>query len=690
MAQTDRPLTLWAGLFFYTFSVWKIGSLASLKTLKEAPFSSRLEKILLLLILTLAFFLRFYQIDSLPAGMHTDQGLIGECALRIEHEGWRPFYEIYSFQVPEVLLLYQLALWFHLIGDSIFAFHLFFILLSIASLIFAYGVFRRLSGPRTALFSLFVLAVMRWNWIETRTGYPSSQVAFYLFGALYFWIFWIQKQKKWAFYLSVFFAGAGLYTYQAFKLVPFLFLIYAGYEIFRRKKESSPSKTHLFFYFLLLFIFALPLLNFMFQQKTLGHREQEVFVGQLIQDQKSLKPLWDMTIGNLLMFNRTGDENWRHNISGHRMLDDVTGIFFLLGLGLAWRRWKEPGAFYLLTAFFTMGLMGPLSNNPNNSNRLVILTFFVAYFAGCALDFFFQILKKFYPRREKLIFLCAFFLLVVMAVQNFHTYFVEQAENENCRLSLGLEQATLGQSISDLEKEHPGSFHYFIDPFYYQNHTVNFLGYAGRADSLNLDPAVIAEGKFPRDKNAVFFLAQGKAGLLDFLKVIFPGGFEGRLKDQEGSTLLYRYDVPQKVLSRFHGWNRGLKGIYMNALTEETNPVAVRIDPVLNFISKRDFPFQNYPPFSIIWNGLLTFPVSGAYTLQVLTTDEAWIEIDGRKIFSTAGGDPVATRFTKGPHSIKIQYQKTFGNTQMASLIWKKPLEDRWEVVPAEAFGKVK
>ena len=40
----------------------------------------------------------------------------------------------------------------------------------------------------------------------------------------------------------------------------------------------------------------------------------------------------------LLMFHVSGDVNWRHNLSGAPMLDPLTGLLFLLGLGLVWRR----------------------------------------------------------------------------------------------------------------------------------------------------------------------------------------------------------------------------------------------------------------------------------------------------------------------------------------------------------------
>lgn len=237
MAQTDKPYTLWIGLFFYGLSLWELKSFSPEAFSK--PSSQKLEGFVLLLILGLASFFRLYRIDSLPAGMHTDQGLTGLFALRIEHEGWRPFYELYRSEVPIILIFYQLAAWFSWVGDSLFHFHLFFTIQTLIALIFFYATIRQLSSPQTALLSLFILAVTRWNWIETRTCYPSTEVIFYLFGALCFWVSGLQKQKVWAFILSALFMGAGLYTYQAFKLVPFLFVVYALREYFQSREKTA-------------------------------------------------------------------------------------------------------------------------------------------------------------------------------------------------------------------------------------------------------------------------------------------------------------------------------------------------------------------------------------------------------------------------------------------------------------------
>ncbi len=689
MAQAGKPYTLWIGLFFYGLALWELKTFFSPLYSPLRPISSKAESLFLVLILGLACFFRLYRIGVLPAGMHTDQGLTGLCALRIEHEGWRPFFEIFNYQIPEVLLFYQLAAWFRLVGDSLFNFHLFFTLQALFAFIFFYAAIRHLSGPKTALISLFILAVTRWSWIETRTGYPSSEVIFYLFGAMCFWVYGLQKRKIWAFILSAFFMGMGLYTYQAFKLVPFLFLIYAAAEYFQYRKANSFRFSAIGYYFLIVLVLALPLLHYFWQEKTLGNRERDVFIGNTLLEQKSLRPLWDVWTGNALMFNRTGDEIARHNIPGHRMLDDVTGVLFILGLGLAFCRREYRDSFYLLTGFFVLALAGLLSNQANNSNRLAVLTAFVACFAGSFLEYVWNYLEQAFPSRKKWIIAVLLMGLSAMAAQNVYTYFVEQANNEDCRLSLGLEQATIGQTIGDLQKEYPGRFHYFITSFYFENHVVRFLGYQAIADSSALDLIALARGYFPKDKDAVFFMEQNKGASFDFLKMLFPDGRETLLKNSEGHVLLYRYDVSMNSLKSFKKWNRGLLGTYWNSSAAAGTPVLKRLDPVLNFTTKQEFPFENYPPFFIRWKGRLKAEMNGNYQIRLLTTDKGLIRIDGKEVFNTEKPGQETISLEKGFHRIEVEYQKTQGDLMSIHLVWMPPVPNQWEVIPAAAFGSI-
>ncbi len=677
LAQPDKPWTLWIGLLFYGAALGMLGRQGRPSAGKTPALSPVWEGVFLVLILALAYFLRIVRIDSLPAGMHTDQGLIGQCALRILHDGWRPFGEVFDYEVPEVVLFYQMAGWFGLVGSSYYTFHLFFALLSLASFPLIYWTFRQWAGSRVALLSLFILASMRWNWIMTRNGYPSIQVPFYLFGALAFWVYWRKSRKPWAWALSALFTGVGFYTYQAFKIVPLLMGFFAVDEYSHEKKKSSKP---FLLYFLLVLITILPLLGVMAQKGSLGHREADLFIGTRILEEKSLKPLWDVWTGTAQMFNRQGDGNPRHNIPGHRMLDDITGVLFILGLGLLWRRRKEPGAFYPLIGFSSMLLTGLLSSDPAHANRLVSLTPFVALFAGTALEWAWTssqaAFKSPFARRS-----LPFLILAFILAQNAFTYFGLQASDPQCQNAFGPEQNEIGREIETSFQYNPGHYRYFITPFYFKNHTVTFLSEPARRDVLEFNLDEWVQGKVLADKPAVLFLERLKSGVIGFLKTRFPG-LEATI-DSTDSDEIVTLSLDPRQLRTLEPWDRGLKGVYIQSADWNSPPVKVKIDPVLNFISKFDFPFVQPPPFCIRWTGAILAPQSGKYIFQVLTTDQAQLWLDGKPV---AFHKPFPLR--AGTHSLRLDFEKDQGDVMVLHLVWRKPGEPKWEVIPATAFGK--
>jgi hypothetical protein len=682
LAQAGQPYTLWLGLFFYAVAIWKFNLfIPTFLTPKNRDFSPAVEGGLVALILALAFFFRIYRIDFIPSGMHVDQGLIGQCALRILHEGWRPFREVFDYEVPEIALFYQMAGWFGLVGSSYFTFHLFFALLALAAFPLIYWAIRQWAGQSTALLSLFLLAVMRWNWIEPRDGYPSIQVPFYLFGAVAFWFYGHRNGKRWALTISTLFVGAGFYTYQAFKIVPLLMAVFAIDEFLHQKKKSLKPFV---LYFLLILALITPLLAVMAQRGNIGHREADLFIGSKVIQEGSLKPLWDVWTGTALMFNRTGDTNPRHNIPGHRMLDDITAVFFILGLALAWRRRKEPGFFYPLVGFGVMSLTGLLSTDPAHSNRLVSLTPFVAFFAGSALDFFRQAAKNSF-KRTGLVALILALLLIILTVQNAYTYFVEQANNEDCQNAFGVEQNYIGRNIEDSWKDFPGQDRYFITPTYFQNHTVDFLAYPARSSLFKFNLEDWAAGNIPGDKPILLYLEKGKSGVLGFLKTLYPDLGLVEYPGPPGQPLmdLCRIPIQDRTLSK--PWDRGLRGTYINSTDWSAQPVAIQSNPVLNFVSKYDFPFTNFPPFRIRWTGSLNVLKAGDYQFQVLTFDSGQLWLDGKPV---PMGKPL--RLTAKAHSLRLDFEKDGGDAMALHLVWKKPGESNWEVVPATAFGVIR
>jgi hypothetical protein len=126
-----------------------------------------------------------------------------------------------------------------------------------------------------------------------------------------------------------------------------------------------------------------------------------------------------------------------------------------------------------------------------------------------------------------------------------------------------------------------------------------------------------------------------------------------------------------------------LKGVYFNSAQWNSPPLAVQWDPVLNFTTKRDFPFTQPPPFKIRWSGALEIAKAGSYQFQFLASDQAKLWLDGRPVPLEK---PLA--LSAGSHPLRINFEKNSGDDLALTFIWKKTGVAKWEIVPAPVFGQ--
>lgn len=689
LAQSEWAWTLGAGLLFFAAALYLL-SRTEKKFVPESgkKWSRRWELSLFLTVLLISFLFRIIQIDSIPSGLHVDQGLTGLSALRILHEGWRPFFEVFNYQVPEVVLFYQLAAWFGLVGSSLFTFHLFFIFLSLAAFPLIYWTFRQWAGPKTAWLAVFLLAVMRWNVIETRNGYPSGQLPFYTFGTLAFLTYGLQSGKRWAVGVAALFCGIGLYTYQAFKIFPFLLLVYVFWEWRSRRIKLKQPRKVLLLAALGVVVLASPLFTYFLLNGTVGNRERDQFIGTQVLQQKSLAPVVENWVGTALMFNRTGDRNPRHNLPGYRMLDDISGIFFIFGIFYGFRHWKERTYGFALLGLFAFSLPCLLSVDVAHSNRMLGVTPFLCLLTALAMRKIGFQMESILPKKAPRWFFPALAALVlaVISFQNAYVYFIGQAGNLDCWNAFNPEVTSIGQTIAEVNQDFKGRFNFYLTPVYAGNNTVNFLAYSAQENIIPFSPQSFMKPVPPLMwQNSVFILDEGKSGTFDFLKTLFPGGVEDQMKDPQGRTVVYFYSPFLKQLEESKGWAQGLRGTYISSSRWTDPPAATRIDPVLNFTDKKDFPFTQYPPFRMRWTGRLIVPQTGLYEFHLLTTDQAQLKLDGKEV-----NPDNLQLFVKGLHPIEVLAEKDSGDSMALHLLWKPPGATDWSVVPATAFGKIK
>lgn len=677
LAQNRSVWTLAAGLAIFTLAFWKQRSLPPPALDRDKPLPW--EGHLFILIFLFGAGILLWRLDSFPPGLYDDQGEIGYCALRILHESWRPLTEIFHYSTPFGLEFYQLAGWFSLFGQDVHSLHLYFIFLSLSAFPLLYWIARRLAGPFVAVGSMFFLAVMRWQWIEARSAHSSIEAPLYLLSLILLFHHGTRERKPTPLILAAFFAGLGFYGYQSLKVLPLVWAGLMAYEWIHSPTQRDYFRRYLPWATLVFLLAVSPYLYFCLSNGTLGYRESEINLFQGILREKNLFPLARSIGGTLLILNRQGPNDAFHNIPGHRLLDDTTAVLFLLGLAWAWRQRQRPEAAYPLISFGIMALPGLLTMDPGASQRFTGWMPWVAYFAGCGLKGIWDISQKAWPRYMGWRRLLVVILLAGVAVQNTITYFIVQAQDLRCREAFEPERTFIGREIQATEKSFPGRYHYLMDPLYVHNPTVNFLAYASKD---RIGPFLASEWAVGREKgmrSALVFLNGDETGVVGFLQSLFPQGQTRAYINEMGRTSLYLFILPE-IPQAPPLWNRGLRGSYFSK-SEDLNSQSW-LDPVLNFSSRSDFPPSGPSPLQIRWTGDLEIRRAGSYQFQVLSDGPEQFWLDGKE-----ANLPAFLVLSKGSHPLSLNYEKGTGYFSTIHLIWKKPGDENWEVVPPTAFG---
>ena len=212
------------------------------------------KNIILILILALAIFLRFYMLNSMPA-LNADEAAIGYNAYsliltgRDEHGNFWPIH-FQSFNDYKPGLYFYLVLPFvKILGLSEWAVRIPNAALGALTVLLIYFLVNELFGnKRFALISALFLAISPWHLQFSRGGWEVNSATFFIVAGLFFFVRAVSRRSwGWALSLtlsSIFFA-ASLYTYHAARvIVPLLGL---GIVFFYKKEIFSKTVPYIVF-----------------------------------------------------------------------------------------------------------------------------------------------------------------------------------------------------------------------------------------------------------------------------------------------------------------------------------------------------------------------------------------------------------------------------------------------------------
>ncbi|CAG0932794.1 hypothetical protein TFLX_02760 [Thermoflexales bacterium] len=296
----------------------------------------------LLLILFIAAVVRLVALPGVPPGLQHDEVFHGHDAVTVLL-GQRPLY-FTSNAGNEPLFIYLMSLTVGLFGHNEWGIRLAAVICGLLALLFTYLWLRRAYHDRTALIAAALLAVNFWPLFLSRVGLRAASVP--LMTALTAWLLfeaWQRQQRRWFVFTGIA-LGLTLYTYPAARTLPIVFFLFWILTAITSRKINRPVlitlvTACLVFAPLGYTIATLPEADVRLQQ--LGGPVQEALQG-------NFEPVLRYTFATLGMFNLAGDPIARYNVPGRPVFDVITGLLFLLGVGLALRQWREPRNLFAL------------------------------------------------------------------------------------------------------------------------------------------------------------------------------------------------------------------------------------------------------------------------------------------------------------------------------------------------------
>jgi len=301
----------------------------------------RAELFLVATILLIGFWLRVWQLASIPPGLTHDEAGHGHDAAHVL-KGITPIYFTVGYG-REPLFDYLNAGWIALAGASPFTFRLAAVFWGIITLAATRRVARLAFDSRTALIALALMAVSFWPLVTSRQILRSAMLPAQMALAVVFFLELFRaadSKKKWLFALGLgLTVAASLYTYIPARVLWLIFPLAALASRYAlRNTQYSIPNTQFTFYVLLSCLIALtlatPLLLYLYQ-----HPEAETRIGDLSSPLVALRngdatPIFTNIREMALAFFLPGhgDHFLAYTLPGKSIFDPILFIFFILGL----------------------------------------------------------------------------------------------------------------------------------------------------------------------------------------------------------------------------------------------------------------------------------------------------------------------------------------------------------------------
>ena len=349
---------------------------------------------MLVVILIIAAWFRFYQLGSIPPGFTHDEAGHGHDAIAIAH-GARPLYETVGYG-REPLYDYVVAWVMPIFGENYLTLRIVSALAGLLLIVVMHFWVRRAFDVPTAIATSAFLATSFWAVMVSRHALRSALLPM-LFAASIFFMWQAVRpyarpqtiQRRWpmisrlvSYVLAGLLLGLSLMTYLAARVLPMVFIAFWVYLFIFHRKIWRDNWFGVFFIIGLGLIIAWPMFNYIATTPGTEQRLSQLSgpIDQLFAGNP--RELLNNAAGALGMFMFYGDNLWLYNIPGRPLLGLILGSMALVGLVVAMVRFRRMeyalALLWLIAGIFPSLITGVVASNLRSIAALPVVYLLVS------------------------------------------------------------------------------------------------------------------------------------------------------------------------------------------------------------------------------------------------------------------------------------------------------------------------
>ena len=613
-------------------------------------------------ILTLGAGLRLYNLEDLPAGLWFDEADNLLQAREIVRDPGNLKVYVPSTNLPSMFLM-PIAVLIKLGGLAITTGRLASVAFGLLGIVTAFLFVRFILGTWPGLIAAFLVAVMRWDINWSRIGMHGITAPLFAALTAYLTLRALRSERISDYGFAGVSLGLSMWFYTSLRMFPLVVGFLLLHHLIFQRPVIRDFIGRVAVMTLVALVVAAPVVQFAIDEsEQFFARADTTSVFTLVPRDQVADRLQDSLVQHALMFHAKGDPNPRHNIPGEPMLDFLSGILMLLGLGIALWRWRDVALISLPFWVFFMILPGVLTVPWEAPQSLRAISVIPAVAAMCAL-----VITVIWSagrsapwvsvRRAATPFVLA--LLGTIAYLNVDTYFGEQADNPEVFASFSTNETLMSRHMTEQQRR---GYSIWVSRQFLFGLTSTLLANHPRfeiikaPETIPLDSALVWRG-------ASIYLEPRESGFYQTLKAYYPDGqFTEVRAPRGGDTLYYSIVISSEQLSA----RQGLEATYVQSSGSTVDQTVITPQAVWHAdLGPDQFPYE------LVWEGSLHVVHPGDYMLKLDGDINATVELDGRKILDQDKLE-VSLVPAVGLHSISIRGTIDESNT-FIRLLWQPP-----------------